>query len=68
VLCPITNTVRGWRFEVLLLGTGCKTTGTVLRDQVKSLSWTDRNAEYIEAAPPQVLAEARAKAKALLGL
>lgn len=68
VLCPITNTVRGWNFEVLLQGTGCKTTGAVLSDQVKSLSWTAWNAEYIETAPPQVLTETRAKAKALLGL
>ena len=45
-----------------------QTMGAVLSDQIKSLSWTDRNAEYIEAASPQVLAEARAKAKALSGL
>jgi mRNA interferase MazF len=66
VLCPITNTARGWNFEVVLSGSGCRTTGAVLSDQVKSLSWTDRSAEFIETAPPAILAEARAKVKALL--
>ncbi len=68
VVCPITNTVRGWNFEVALEGTGCQTTGVVLSDQVKSVSWTERGSEFIEAAPRGVLAETRAKVKALLGM
>ena len=67
MLCPVTNTVRGWNFEVLLTGTGCETTGAVLSDQVKSVSWIARGAEFIEVAPPEILAEARAKVRALLG-
>jgi mRNA interferase MazF len=68
VVCPITNTVRGWKLEVVLAGKGTKTTGAVLADQVKSLSWTDRGSEFIEAAPQAVLADTRAKVKAVIGL
>jgi mRNA interferase MazF len=68
VLCPITNTVRGWNFETLLPDGECKTTGAVLSDQVKSLSWEQRQATFIEHAPSAVLADVRAKVKALIGL
>lgn len=67
VLCPITNTVRGWNFETLLPD-ACSTTGAVLSDQVKSLSWEQRRAAFIERAPDAVLIDVRAKVKALVGL
>jgi mRNA interferase MazF len=39
----------------------------VLSDHVKSADWRARGVEYAGAAPPEVLAEVRAKLKPLLG-
>jgi len=65
-LCPITNTVRGWNFEVLLPN-GFEITGAVLSDQVRNLSWEQRAAAYVCEAPDEVLLHVRAKIKALIG-
>lgn len=67
VLCPITNQGKGYPFEVAL-PPDAAATGFVLADQVKSLSWADRHAEFIGAAPSDVLAHTKAKIKALLQL
>lgn len=46
LFCPITSQIKGYPFEVAVLG---KTiSGCVLSDQVKSLDWSVRNIEYIE--------------------
>ncbi len=68
VLCPITNTVRGLRLETALAGFAMQTTGAVLCDHVKSLSWYDRDSEFIETAPDALVLDVKAKVKALLGL
>lgn len=65
VLCPITNQSKGWRFEVAI-PPGHPVTGVVLADQVKSLSWHDRRAEFMAHCPKEVIAEVRAKIKPLL--
>ena len=44
-----------------------KVPGVVLADQVKSLDWTMRKARRKGAVDPLVLAEVRAKARALIG-
>jgi mRNA interferase MazF len=65
LVCPITSQRKGWRFEVAVpdnLPVG----GVVLSDQVKSLSWQYRRAEFACASPPEVLAEVMAKLKAIL--
>ena len=67
VLCPISNQGKGYPFEITLADGG-QVTGVVLADQVKSLSWHDRNAELICAAPAGIAAHARAKIKALLSI
>jgi mRNA interferase MazF len=67
VLCPITSQVKGYPFEVRF-PEGTDTTGVVLADQVKSLSWEQRGAAFVEPCPPVVLAETKAKIKALLGV
>src|SRR5215813_14686908 len=46
LLCPITNQIKGYPFEVLI-PQGLKVTGAVLSDQVKSLDWKARKAELI---------------------
>ena len=65
VLCPITNQVKGYPFEVLL-PTGHKVTGAVLSDHVKSLSWEARNSEFVCAAPNGLLLDVKAKIRALI--
>jgi mRNA interferase MazF len=65
VLCPITSQIKNYPFETLIPA-GLEVTGAVLSDQVKSLSWTNRNAQFICRAPEAVLADVRAKIKALI--
>jgi mRNA interferase MazF len=67
ILCPISNQAKGYPFEIALPDSG-QVTGVVLADQFKSLSWHDRKAELICAAPPGIAAHARAKIKALLSI
>lgn len=65
VLCPITNRAKGYPFEVPIQA-GHGVTGVVLADQVKSQSWEMRDAAFLAAAPPGVLATTRGLVKALL--
>lgn len=50
VLCPITTHVKGYPFEVAV-PPGKKTNGVVLADQIKSLDWNARDAEFFESRP-----------------
>jgi mRNA interferase MazF len=67
VLCPITNQAKTYPFEVAIPD-GHQVTGVVLPDQVKCLSWHDRNAQLACGAPPGVAAHVRAKIKAPLAI
>lgn len=62
ICCPLTSRVKGYPFEVVL-GDG----SVVLADQVKSLDWHARRARYKEQASDTVLADVRAKLRALIG-
>jgi mRNA interferase MazF len=66
ICCPITNQVKGYPFEVSL-PEGLGVTGVVLSDQVKSLDWRVRQADFIGKLPDDVLAEVQAKLATLLG-
>ena len=57
LFCPITNQIKGYPFEVML-PSNLPVTGVVISDQVKSLDWKVRNAEFIVTAPRNVLNEA----------
>lgn len=46
IICPITNQVKGYPFEVII-PEDADVTGAVLSDQVKSLDWKVRKAELI---------------------
>lgn len=61
VVCALTNQAKGYPFEVKMPGGG-----VVLADQVRSIAWPSREARFKEKAPPEVMAEVRAKLKALL--
>lgn len=65
LLCPITNQVKGYPFEVALPG-DLAVGGVVLADQLKSLDWRARQAEYITRLPDEVVAEVLAKVSTLL--
>ena len=65
ILCPVTNQIKCYPFEVLLPA-GLPVTGAILADQVKSLDWRVRDAEWICALPPRVVAEILQKLGTLL--
>jgi mRNA interferase MazF len=50
ILCPITSQVKGYPFEVLIPD-GLSVRGVILADQVKSLDWQARSAEWICTLP-----------------
>lgn len=66
VCCPLTTRVKGHPFEVLteVGGVAC----AVLSDHVKSLDWKVRRAKRKGAVNAAVMAQVRAKVKALLGI
>ncbi len=59
IACPITSQIKGYPFEVRLVGK--KITGVILSDQVKSLDWKVRNAQLIERAGAETIAEVQEK-------
>ena len=56
ILCPLTNQIKGYPFEVLV-PPGISVTGAILADQVKNLDWRAREAELICSLPPRTVAE-----------
>jgi len=65
ILCPITNQIKGYPFEVVI-PQGLKVTGAVLSDQVKNLDWKARKAELLCKLPESVVNEALKKLHTLL--
>ncbi len=56
IVCPITNTNRGFPLHVPL-DEKTKTTGVVMCEQAKSLDISARNAIFLEKAPADILEE-----------
>ena len=65
VLCPITNQIKGYPFEVIV-PEGLAVTGAVLSDQIKNLDWRARNAEYCCRLPGETTTNILRKAGTLL--
>lgn len=63
--CPITNQIKGYPFEVVI-PPGLLVSGVVLADQVKSLDWQARQAEFICALPSHTTGEVLQKVGTLL--
>nr|WP_295974136.1 type II toxin-antitoxin system PemK/MazF family toxin [uncultured Bacillus sp.] len=59
-VCPITNTVRGWGFEVELPD-DLVFQGVILTDQVKNLDWQARNFQVKGQAPEETVNDCLAK-------
>lgn len=66
LICPITNQVKGYPFEVTLPNGSVN--GVILADQVRSLDWTARRAEKISSVTDEVLSEVLAKLSALISI
>lgn len=66
ICCPITNQRKGYPFEVALPD-GVGVTGVILSDQVKSLDWRTRQADFITTLPDDVVEDVLAKLRTLLG-
>jgi mRNA interferase MazF len=65
IFCPVTSRIKGYPFEVVIETAG-EIQGAVLTDQVKSLDWRARKAEFIERLDDQAMAEVLAKLAALV--
>lgn len=64
-LCiPITSKIKGYPFEVLLQDS--KISGAILCDQIRSLDWRSRNAEFILKCDKDIYAEVLEKIKILI--
>ena len=65
ICCLMTTKIKGYVFEVVV---SRRPPSAVLADQIRSLDWRARRAVPKGAAEPRILAEVRAKIKALLML
>lgn len=65
LLCPVTNQVKGYPFEVVL-PEGLAVSGAILADQVKSLDWRVREAELACSLPVATVRDVLQKAVVLL--
>ncbi|HYW46930.1 MAG TPA: endoribonuclease MazF [Bryobacteraceae bacterium] len=66
LVCPITNQVKGYPFEVAVpIGRGA--TCVILADHVKSVDWKARHAEKLGRCPTEAIDEVRARLAPLLG-
>lgn len=65
LMCPVTSRVKGYPFEVAL-PPGLPAAGVVLSDQVRSLDWCQRQAEFIATLPVSVTDDILARVRALV--
>jgi mRNA interferase MazF len=65
LMCPVTSKRKGYPFEVELPN-DLKVSGVILADQIKSLDWRTRHAEYICKAPAEVVTDVLEKIKVLI--
>lgn len=65
IFCPITSRRKGYPFEVAIPA-GLRVSGVLLSDQVKSLDWMAREAEFLDSLPNVTVAEALRKLGLLL--
>jgi mRNA interferase MazF len=66
-VAPITNSVRGWPFEVPIPRSG-RVRGVVMADQMKSIDYVARYVRYLARAPESLVAAVLARVAAILDL
>jgi mRNA interferase MazF len=64
--CPITSKIKGYPFEVRLPA-GLAVAGVILADQIKSLDWRVRAAEFACRTDPEFFQEVLSLLLPLLG-
>ncbi|HEY5913031.1 MAG TPA: endoribonuclease MazF [Verrucomicrobiae bacterium] len=64
--CPVTSKVKGYPFEVALPG-GLPISGVILADQITSLDWRARKAEFIARTSTAVIEEVLSLCLPLIG-
>lgn len=67
VVCPVTNQVKGYPFEVVVSGTR-KTAGVVLSDQLKSLDIRARGFKVVDSVGEETLSLTLRNISLMLGL
>lgn len=67
IVCPITSQQKGYPFEVVI-PSRLPISGVILADQVKSLDWRARQAEYSCALPSATVREVLVKLNTLVAL
>jgi mRNA interferase MazF len=65
VVCPITNATKGYPWEVEIPDNPL-VSGVILSDQIKSMDWRERKAEFVCTADEGILEEVVEKAVSLL--
>jgi len=65
LLCPVTSQVKGYPFEVEI-PKGLSVSGVILVDQIKSLDWKSRGAEFGCDVPQEVVSLVLDKLSTLL--
>lgn len=61
---PITSKIKGYPFEVLI--EDGKIQGAILCDQIRSLDWKVRRAQFVEQLPTEIFEDVLAKFQVLL--
>ncbi len=64
--CPVTSKAKNYPFEVALPN-GLPISGGILADQIKSLDWKIRKAEYAARVPATMIEDAVSKVLTLIG-
>lgn len=67
--CPVTRGgafARGQAWTVALAGTGVATDGVVLCNQVRTVDWKARRAQFIEAVPAELVTDVLARVATLI--
>jgi mRNA interferase MazF len=65
LLCPLTSQIKGYPYEVWVPA-GLPVSGAILADQVKSLDWRVRQAEWVCRLPQGVMDQVLDKLATLL--
>ena len=65
LIAPITRTVRGWPFEVVI-GPGLRVSGAVLCDQLRSVDFEARHARFLDRAPTALVDDVLQRVGAIL--
>ncbi|MBN2079859.1 MAG: endoribonuclease MazF [Spirochaetes bacterium] len=65
LFCTITSKIKGYPFEVSVQSRS-EINGVILSDQIKSLDWKTRNAEFIDSLDEETMSELIAKVRSLI--